>query len=151
MNNKEAILKLLLLMAFADKIYMEEEKDLITKISTGLGISKEKMYKIVDEVEKTENITEQCRETAKKIESQEDRDKTIKLLSELKRQIRKNASPRHVPDKIIAVNDIPRTKNGKIVELAVKNIIEGNKIKNVQALANPEVLDDYKNIKELQN
>ena len=83
MNNKEEILKLLLLMAFADKIYMEEEKDLITKISTGLGISKEKMYKIVDEVEKTENITKQCRETAKKIESQEDRDKTIKLLSEL--------------------------------------------------------------------
>jgi len=72
-----------------------------------------------------------------------------KLLSELKRQIRKNASPRHVPDKIIAVNDIPRTKNGKIVELAVKNIIEGNVIKNKEALANPEVLEQYKNLKEL--
>ena len=70
-------------MAFADKVYMEEEKDLITKISTGLGISNEKMDKIIDEVEKTENITEQCRETAKKIQNQEDRDKTIKLLSEL--------------------------------------------------------------------
>jgi len=49
-----------------------------------------------------------------------------KLLNELKTQIRKNASPRHVPDKVIAVNDIPRTKNGKIVELAVKNIKELN-------------------------
>ena len=46
-------------------------------------------------------------------------------------------------------DDIPRTKNGKIVELAVKNTIEGNKIKNKEALANPRVLDQYKNLKEL--
>ena len=71
------------------------------------------------------------------------------LLVKLKRQIRKNASPRHVPDKVVVVNDIPRTKNGKIVELAVKNIIEGNEIKNIEALANPEVLNQYKNLKEL--
>ena len=64
-------------------------------------------------------------------------------------QIKKNASPRHVPTKIISVEDIPRTKNGKIVELAVKNVIEGNKIKNQEALANPEVLENYKNLKEL--
>ena len=71
------------------------------------------------------------------------------LLIKIKKKIRKNASPRHVPDKVIAVNDIPRTKNGKIVELAVKNIIEGNIIKNKEALANPEVLEQYKNLKEL--
>ena len=71
------------------------------------------------------------------------------LFKKIKVQIRKNASPRHVPDKIIIVNDIPRTKNGKIVELAVKNIIEGNTIKNKEALANPEILEQYKNIKEL--
>ena len=71
------------------------------------------------------------------------------LLIKIKKKIRKNASPRHVPDKVIAVNDIPRTKNGKIVELAVKNIIEGNVIKNKEALANPEVLEQYKNLKEL--
>ena len=64
-------------------------------------------------------------------------------------QIRKNASPRHVPAKIILVDDIPRTKNGKIVELAVKNIIEGNEIKNKEALANPDVLEKFKNLKEL--
>ena len=60
-------------------------------------------------------------------------------------------SPRHVPAKVISVSDIPRTKNGKIVELAVKNTIEGNKIKNIQALANPEILKEYKQLKELKN
>ncbi len=73
------------------------------------------------------------------------------LILKIKREIRLNASPRHVPSKIIKVNDIPRTKNGKIVELAVKNTIEGNKIKNIQALANPEILEDYKNLIELKN
>ncbi|MDA9223082.1 acetoacetate--CoA ligase [Candidatus Pelagibacter sp.] len=71
------------------------------------------------------------------------------LLKKIRIQIRKNASPRHVPSKIIVVGDIPRTKNGKIVELAVKNTIEGNEIKNKEALANPRVLDQYKNLKEL--
>ena len=72
------------------------------------------------------------------------------LLKKIKLQIKKNASPRHVPHKIIKVTDIPRTKSGKIVELAVKDIIEGNKIKNREALANPESLREYINIKELQ-
>ena len=51
--------------------------------------------------------------------------------------------------KIILVKDIPRTKSGKIVELAVKNIIEGNNIKNKEALANPRGLKQFKNLKEL--
>ncbi len=72
------------------------------------------------------------------------------FIEKLKKTIRSEASPRHVPAKIIEVKDIPRTKNGKIVELAVKNIIEGNKIKNIQALANPEILEHYKNIEELK-
>ena len=72
------------------------------------------------------------------------------FIQKLKKAIKSEASPRHVPKKIIEVNDIPRTKNGKIVELAVKNIIEGNEIKNIQALANPEVLEQYKNIQELK-
>ncbi|MDA7565733.1 acetoacetate--CoA ligase [Candidatus Pelagibacter sp.] len=71
------------------------------------------------------------------------------LLKKIRIQIKKNTSPKHVPSKIIVVGDIPRTKNGKIVELAVKNTIEGNKIKNKEALANPRVLDQYKNLKEL--
>ncbi len=75
---------------------------------------------------------------------------TEDLLKRMKLQIRKNASPRHVPNKIIEVNDIPRTKSGKIVELAVKNIIEGNRIKNKEALANPNSLKQFINIKELK-
>ena len=79
----EQILKLLLLMAFADKVYMAEEKELIIKISNELGISKEKVEEIVNEVEKTEDITKQCRETANKIQDKQDREKTIKLLTEM--------------------------------------------------------------------
>ena len=68
----------------------------------------------------------------------------------IKKLIKKQLSPRHVPWKCFQVNDIPRTKSGKIVELAVKNIIEGNKIKNKEALANPLSINQYVNIKELQ-
>ena len=76
---------------------------------------------------------------------------TEDLLKKIKLRIKKNASPRHVPSKVIVVRDIPRTKSGKIVELAVKNIIEGNNIKNKEALANPEVLEEFKNLKELRS
>ena len=76
-----------------------------------------------------------------------------KLSNEIKDKIKKavrfNASPRHVPAKIIAISEIPKTKNGKIVELAVKQIIEGNKIKNLEALANPDSLEQFRKIKEL--
>jgi len=73
------------------------------------------------------------------------------LINRLKKEIKTNASPKHVPSKIIEVSDIPRTKNGKIVELAVKNIIDGNAIKNIEAISNPKVLNEFKNIKELKN
>ncbi len=72
------------------------------------------------------------------------------LIKKIKMQIKKNVSPRHAPSKIIKIKDIPKTKNGKIVELTVKNIIEGSKIKNKEALANPEALDQFKNLKELK-
>ncbi len=76
---------------------------------------------------------------------------TTKLIKKIKLQIKKNASPRHVPSKIIVVKDIPRTKSGKIVELAVKSKIEGSQIKNIEALANPEALEQFNNLKELSN
>ena len=72
------------------------------------------------------------------------------LIKRIKIQIRTNTSPRHVPSKILDVKDIPRTKNGKIVELAVKNIIEGNEVKNKEALANPEILNEFRNLNELK-
>jgi len=76
---------------------------------------------------------------------------TAKLINKIKLQIKKNVSPRHVPNKIIVVKDIPRTKSGKIVELAVKSKIEGSEIKNIEALANPEALEQFNNLKELSN
>jgi len=76
---------------------------------------------------------------------------TAELINKIKLQIKKNASPRHVPSKIIVVKDIPRTKSGKIVELAVKSKIEGSEIKNIEALANPEALEQFNNLKELSN
>lgn len=72
------------------------------------------------------------------------------LIKEIKTDIRKGASPRHVPAKIIAVADIPRTKSGKITEIAVRDVIMGRTIKNVEALANPEALELYKNLDELK-
>ena len=72
------------------------------------------------------------------------------LKEKIKLQIKKLASPRHVPSKIIQVKDIPKTKNGKLVELSVKNIIEGKDIKNLQALLNPSVLNNFKNLDELK-
>jgi acetoacetyl-CoA synthetase len=64
--------------------------------------------------------------------------------------IRANCTPRHVPSRIVQVADIPRTKSGKIVELAVRNVVHGRPVKNVEALANPEALDLYRGLAELQ-
>lgn len=72
------------------------------------------------------------------------------LIKTIKHQIRQNTSPRHVPAKVIAVPDIPRTKSGKIVELAVGDVIHGKPVRNLTALANPDTLDYFKNLPELQ-
>ncbi|MGA9855655.1 MAG: acetoacetate--CoA ligase [Gammaproteobacteria bacterium] len=72
------------------------------------------------------------------------------LATKIKKIIRDNTSPRHVPAKIIAVSDIPRTISGKITELAVRNVIHGRPVKNTDALANPQALQHYKNLAELQ-
>ncbi len=73
------------------------------------------------------------------------------LINKIRQQIRRNTTPRHVPAKIVQVMDIPRTKSGKIVELAVRNVVHGEPVKNKEALANPEALELYKNIPELQS
>tara|TARA_B100001564_G_scaffold201699_1_gene169628 strand:+ start:150 stop:2090 length:1941 start_codon:yes stop_codon:yes gene_type:complete len=76
-------------------------------------------------------------------------DKEIK--NQIKFQIKNSCSPRHVPSKIIKVKEIPYTINGKKVEIAVMKIIEGRPITNIDALSNPEALDQYKNIPELMD
>ena len=73
------------------------------------------------------------------------------LKDKIKAQIRNNTTPRHVPAKIVAVADIPRTKSGKITELAVRDTVHGKAVKNKEALANPEALDLYVDVKELQS
>ncbi|HEV2546486.1 MAG TPA: acetoacetate--CoA ligase [Stellaceae bacterium] len=72
------------------------------------------------------------------------------LVKRINVQIRANASPRHVPAKIVQVADIPRTKSGKIVELAVRDVVHGRAVKNLEALANPEALDLYRNLPQLR-
>lgn len=74
---------------------------------------------------------------------------TPELASSIKQKIRTQATPRHVPAKMIQVTDIPRTKSGKIVELAVREVIHGRPILNISALANPEALKLYENMEEL--
>jgi len=73
-----------------------------------------------------------------------------KLINKIKSTIRKSCSPRHVPAKILVIDDIPYTISGKKVEIAVKKIIKGEKVKNKDALANPQSLELYRDIKELQ-
>ncbi|MGA7327393.1 MAG: acetoacetate--CoA ligase [Rhodomicrobium sp.] len=72
------------------------------------------------------------------------------LRQKIKSKIRAGASPRHVPALILQVPDIPRTKSGKITEIAVRDIVHGRDVKNKEALANPEALDFYSNIEELR-
>jgi acetoacetyl-CoA synthetase len=71
------------------------------------------------------------------------------LAGAIKQRIRQNTTPRHVPAKILQVADIPRTKSGKIVELAVREVVHGRPVKNLEALANPEALEQFRNRSEL--
>ena len=71
------------------------------------------------------------------------------LIAKIRQHIRANTTPRHVPAKVLQVADIPRTKSNKIVELAVRNVVHGRPVKNVEALANPEALELYRDRPEL--
>jgi acetoacetyl-CoA synthetase len=76
---------------------------------------------------------------------------TPELEHEIRQVIRANTTPRHVPAKIVAVTDIPRTISGKIVELAVRNVVHGQPVKNTDALANPHALEQFRNRDELNS
>ncbi|MBI3772918.1 MAG: acetoacetate--CoA ligase [Gammaproteobacteria bacterium] len=84
------------------------------------------------------------------VKLREDMKLTEELSNRIKATIRSNTTPRHVPAKIIQVTDVPRTISGKIVELAVRNIVHNRPVTNIEALANPKALDLYKNLSELQ-
>ena len=83
MGKEELILKLLLLMAFADKKYMEEEKDLIVDISNQLKIPNETVDNIIDQIENSNDYTKLCRDTSNLITEKSDREKTLELLSKM--------------------------------------------------------------------
>jgi acetoacetyl-CoA synthetase len=72
------------------------------------------------------------------------------LVSKIRATIRAQCTPRHVPAKILQVTEIPRTRSGKIVELAVREVVHNRPVKNLHALANPEALEQYRNRHELQ-
>jgi acetoacetyl-CoA synthetase len=72
------------------------------------------------------------------------------LIDRIKQQIRSKTTPRHVPARVIQVSDIPRTKSGKIVELAVRQVVHGEQVKNTESLANPEALALYRQLPELE-
>jgi acetoacetyl-CoA synthetase len=72
------------------------------------------------------------------------------LIDRVKQQVRDNTTARHVPAKVLQVADIPRTKSGKIVELAVRHIVHGRPVRNIEALANPEALEYFRDRPELQ-
>ncbi len=71
------------------------------------------------------------------------------IVDDIRGRVRASCSPRHVPAVVLQVQDIPRTKSGKIVELAVRSVVHGEPVKNVEALANPEVLEQFANRPEL--
>jgi len=73
------------------------------------------------------------------------------LQDRIRKTVRAKCSPRHVPAKIIQVSEIPRTKSGKIVELAVRDVVHDRIVKNIHSLANPEALDLYRNLPQLQD
>ena len=73
------------------------------------------------------------------------------LQKRIRDQIRGNATPRHVPARIVQVDEVPRTVSGKVVELAVRNIVHGLPVRNIDALANPQALAQFRNRPELSS
>ncbi len=72
------------------------------------------------------------------------------LVTKIRQTIREKCTPRHMPAKVVQVADIPRTKSGKIVELAVREVVHNREVKNIHSLANPQVLELYRDLPELQ-
>ena len=72
------------------------------------------------------------------------------LQAKIRKTVRVKCSPRHVPAKVIQIAEIPRTKSGKIVELAVRDVVHDREVKNIHSLANPEALALYRNLPQLQ-
>jgi acetoacetyl-CoA synthetase len=138
-----------------DGVFISGRADAVLNPS-GVRIGTAEIY---SQVQKIEEVLECCA-----VGQQWDNDERVILFvvlrdelilnDELKKRIktiiRDNATPRHVPSKIIQVRGIPKTNNGKLVEIAVKNIIHGRAVVNIDSIEDPSLLDEFKNIPELQ-
>eukprot|EP00916_Digyalum_oweni_P026747 GHVL01043909.1.p1 GENE.GHVL01043909.1~~GHVL01043909.1.p1 ORF type:complete len:460 (-),score=78.56 GHVL01043909.1:532-1911(-) len=117
----------------------------------GVRIGTAEIYRQVDKLEEIEECVAVGRNVDGDVNvvlfvklSDPNRQLDSSMADKLKKKIRTHTTPRHVPAEIIQVTDIPRTRTGKITELAVRDIINGRPVKNIQSLINPEVLEDYK-------
>ena len=75
----------------------------------------------------------------------------VELYTRIRQTVRAKCSPRHVPAKVIQVAEIPRTKSGKIVELAVRDVVHNRAVRNIHSLANPEALELFRDLPQLQD
>ena len=122
----------------------------------GVRIGTAEIYRIVesfDEVEESLVIGQMVEHDVRIVlflRMAENENLDDKLQARIKDALKRQASPRHVPAIILSVKDIPRTRSGKITELAVRDVIQGRRVKNTEALANPEALEAFKNLPELK-
>ena len=123
--------------------------------SGGVRIGTAEIYRVVENIKEIEEclVTEKILKDDTAIVMFIKIRNNIKLNKKIIKKIQKNIknllSPKHIPKIILQVKDIPKTKSGKIVELAIKKIINGEKVENISSLSNPECLKEYKNRKEL--
>jgi len=123
----------------------------------GIRIGTAEIYRVVETLDKVDESVAVAQNWDNdirivlfvKLKDEEELTENLKQI--IKDRIRQHASVRHVPKKIIRITDIPRTKSGKIVELSIRDIINGEKPKNLGALENPECLKEYENIRELKD
>ena len=123
----------------------------------GIRIGTAEIYRVVETLDKVDESVAVAQNWDNdirivlfvKLKTEEELTENLKQI--IKDRIRQHASVRHVPKKIIRITDIPRTKSGKIVELSIRDIINGEKPKNLGALENPECLKEYENIRELKD
>ena len=123
--------------------------------SGGIRIGTAEIYRIVESITEvteclvTELILKYDTKMIMFIKLKEKKPLNKKLIKIIRDKIKKSLSPRHVPYKLFQVNDIPKTKSGKIVELTVKKIINKEKVENINSLINPESLNEYIKIRNL--
>jgi len=121
----------------------------------GVRIGTAEIYRVVERIDAVEEavaigqIWQSDTRVVLFLKMKEGRALDAALEERIRADLRRHASPRHVPAKIVQVPDIPRTKNGKVVELAVKAVVHGMPVANTDALANPEALDYFRDLPEL--